>query len=189
MRVPHFWRLVAVVLAVAVTSCDSLPTEPKSAVDVDYAYTPTVIDGFTVARERLGRPRPAELTVSELIGAGGGTITILGHTLRVPAGVVSNPTLFTMIVQPTGLIEVDLTALEIPLIGPPTPVTQFDRPVQLTLNYARSPALHKRMIRDGGVIIHVEGDQATPVRTRVRHGQRRAVANLWHFSKYMMASN
>jgi hypothetical protein len=77
--------------------------------------------------------------------------------------------------------------MQFPAFGPPVAITQFDVPVQLALNYARSR--DRAVMRDSGVIIHVDGTDATPVRSRIRPAQKKVVATLWHFSRYMMASN
>jgi hypothetical protein len=183
MRIPRSWRFVAAAFAIAATSCDKLPTENAAYFEPSNVV---VIDGFTVAREKLPLPLPT-LTATSTIGAAGGSLTILGHTLSVPAGAVSSPTLFTIAVQPTGLIEVELTAMQIPEFGLPVPITQFDVPLQLSLSYSRSR--DRAIMRETGVIIHVDGVNATPVRSRVRPAQKKVVATLWHFSRYMMASN
>ena len=183
MFVPRSLRFAVAALAIAAISCDKLPNEPAAFPEPSNAV---VIDGFTIAREKLPRPTPT-LTASSMIGPAGGTVHVLGHSLLVPPGAVTNPTLFTIAAQPTGLIEVELTAIEFPEFGAPAPVDQFERPVQLSLNYARSP--DRAIMRMTGVIIHVDGTDATLVRSRIRPAQKRIVATLWHFSRYMMASN
>lgn len=45
--------------------------------------------------ERLPDPVPL-LELSQVIGLLGGQVTVAGHTLTVPAGAVSTPTLFTV---------------------------------------------------------------------------------------------
>lgn len=70
-----------------------------------------------------------------LIGSGGGSVTVSGHTLRVPAGAVSQSTWFMLKVVGSNAVHVDLKAWR---AADGQPVTQFPTvPVQLTLD-ARS---------------------------------------------------
>ena len=56
--------------------------------------------------------RIVEQTVALLLGSDGGILALLGHILEVPAGAVSEPTLFSMTVLQNGYVEVELTAAE-----------------------------------------------------------------------------
>jgi hypothetical protein len=188
MRFPQSWRLIAAAFVFAATGCDSLPTENSEAV-LNPSQAIVVIDGFTIARETLPRPIPTVMSKSAIIDPlTGGTITMLGHSITVPAGATDYPTLFTLAVGRTGNIEVDLSAMEIPPLGLPVLRTQFKKQIVLSLNYSRSP--DRRVLRTRGVIVHVVSpSDATPVWTSIRPTQQRGVATLWHFSKYMMATN
>jgi hypothetical protein len=185
MRISQTWRLLVAVLAISATSCSDLPNEPLDAPEI----TPSaiVIDGYTIVREKLRTPLP-NLVASKLIGVGGGKLNIQGHSLTIPAGAIDHPTLFTMTISPVNRIEVDLTALAIPIVGDPFAVTTFNQALRLQLTYHRSP--DRNTVNPANlVIINVEGEQAEPARSRAYPANKTVAAQIWHFSKYMMASN
>jgi hypothetical protein len=79
------------------------------------------------------------VSTSQLISFGGGSISLLGHTLVVPAGAVTKPTLFLMTVLPTGKVEVDLLASVNTLFGILDVGSKgFAKPIPVTLTYSRS---------------------------------------------------
>ncbi|MBW3629047.1 MAG: hypothetical protein KY464_07085 [Gemmatimonadetes bacterium] len=131
-----------------------------------------------------GQPRTAQV-----IGVAGGALELSGHTLTVPAGAVSEPTLFSMIVLPNGRIEIELLATTVEPFGQSRDVGsggfQNGNTVRLTLSYARATNVDdpSRLVLlylrdDGGVEkIPTTLDQATQTIT----------AELQHFSRYCMA--
>lgn len=140
-------------------------------------------DGLSYVRNTLGDI--TKQVVSGVVTPLGGTLDVLGHQLVVPAGAVSQPTLFVMIALPTSQIQVELYAFD---LGTWADVGDagFEIPVQLSLSYATAE------VNDPGnlVIVHVLPD-GTRVRLEsvVDTENRRVTAFLDHFSRYALCSN
>jgi hypothetical protein len=80
------------------------PAEPQSTVVVgDDNREYTLVEG-TIP------PGLPSLQVSDVIGVLGGSISLAGHTITVPAGAVPRPTLFIMTLRTNGYVAVDLRA-------------------------------------------------------------------------------
>jgi hypothetical protein len=170
------------------TSCEradlAMPERPGSA-------APTVSrDGvpnryiFVETTLLPGLPRTVEL-----IGAAGGVVELLGHSLTVPPGAVAQPTLFSIAALPRGRIEVELLALSIDLFGRSHDVGSGGfhngKTVRLTLSYARATNVSdpSRL-----VVLHVSDDGAVdPLPTVVDGDARTVTVELAHFSRYCMA--
>ncbi|HEY8468704.1 MAG TPA: hypothetical protein VIL18_03630 [Longimicrobiales bacterium] len=156
---------------------------PQPVVATDpYGNTYTIIEG-----PPLGFP----LQLTKLISVQGGTISLLGHTLVVPKGAVTSPTLFTMLVGLNGKVEVHLTALVPTLFNLLNIGEQgFRKPVRLTLSYA-----HARNVQDPNdlVIVYVPGllgyNRVEPLPTTVDTVRKTVTAELDHFSRYALATN
>ncbi|HEX6588338.1 MAG TPA: hypothetical protein VF039_04900 [Longimicrobiales bacterium] len=128
-------------------------------------------------------------SVTRLIGLDGGTLSLLGHRLVVPANAVDQPTTFTLGVLLSGNTRVDLTAyapgnsgrIDVGAAG-------FDRPVRLDMSYER--ATNVRDPRDL-VIIRLNpagmGALHEVVPATVDTRNERVTTWLEHFSGYAMA--
>lgn len=130
-----------------------------------------------------------DLQVSKLIGLNGGSISLLGHTLTVPAGAVTVPTLFTMANLPlTPSIDVEVTATVTDLVGRVIDVGSFgfDKEVTLTLSYSRATNLSgsSRLW-----ICYVGPDGLIELNSSVNTKSKTVSTRLNHFSKYAMASD
>src|SRR5687768_2125996 len=86
------------------------PVTTQSAVVVSDNQQYTLVEGTLPA----GLPA---LEVSQLIGVTGGTLSLAGHSIVVPAGAVTQPTLFTMTLGLNGYVEVELEATRVGLFG------------------------------------------------------------------------
>lgn len=133
-----------------------------------------------------------EATIALLLGSDGGVLTLLGHILDVPAGAVSEPTLFSMTVIQNGYVEVELTATPKSLLNSlffwrQAEEVQFKVPVELSLSYARAtnvtdPSRLK--------IMRVNPDGNHEILPSVVDPVSKTVtAELDHFSRYCMVSN
>jgi hypothetical protein len=129
------------------------------------------------------------LRISKLIGIQGGTLTLLGHRIVVPRGAVDAPALFTLIVLPSGYVQVDISALAGDLLSLINVGEQgFDVPVRLDLTYERATNVERprdlvilRLNPRGIGYLH----EALP--TSVDRRNERATVWLDHFSGYCMA--
>ena len=157
--------------------------------------------GYTVIKEPAPtQPRSlfgwlikvVEATIALLLGSDGGILTLLGHILNVPAGAVSEPTLFSMTAIQNGYIEVELTATPKSLLRSlffwrKVEDVQFNVPVGLSLSYARAtnvtdPSRLK--------IMRVNPDGRHEILPSVVDTVNKTVtAELDHFSRYCMVSN
>ena len=169
-------------LAPSTTGADALLSNPFDLLRSDDG------SGYTFIQENPLFPLPP-LSVSQLIGVGGGTLSVMGHTLVVPAGAVRIPTLFTMTLPRLGYVEVELHATVTGLLGRLIDVGAkgFDRPVTLSMSYARATNVDDP--RDL-VILHKLGNNKYEVIPSVLDvNTKRLRAELEHFSGYCMASN
>lgn len=140
-------------------------------------------DGLSYVRNTLGSI--TRQVISGVVGPLGGTLEVLGHQIVVPAGAVSQPTLFVMIALPTSQIQVELYALDLRTwqdVGD----SGFDIPVQLSLSYDGARVDDPESL----VIVHVRRDgKRTPLPSVVDTENRRVTASLDHFSRYALCSN
>src|SRR5690606_36534124 len=87
--------------------------------------------------------KTVDATLALLLGSDGGVLSLLNHVLTVPAGAVSEPTLFSMTVLQDGYVEVELTAtpkslLKRLLFWRKVEEVNFRVPVELSLSYANA---------------------------------------------------
>lgn len=129
-----------------------------------------------------------ELLVTRLLGLDGGLLSILGHSIYVPDDAIDGVALFSIQVENEGIVEVDLSATRISLLGLIDIGSQgFDEPVTLTLSYANATNVEDpddlvilRRLPDGGF-------EELP--TTVNKRNKTVSAKLDHFSGYCMAAN
>lgn len=190
------WRLFAFAfLALAAAGCDrsvESPTGPGGSPDALLRLGGGgggESGSYTLANDPLlPGLDPDNLSVSRLIGLGGGSLSLFGHRLEVPAGAVLQPTVFTVAVLPTGSVEVYLTAINTGLLGRVLNVGAdgFRRPVPVTLSYARSTNVPdpSRL-----VVLRMNGRNGLPepLPSRVDRVARTVTADLDHFSRYAVA--
>ena len=205
MRMPHWMRglLAALVTALAVASCDhgsrgepEQLTGPEESLffSRDRVVRARDADGdveeYTLVRES-GLGSLTELRVSELIGIEGGQLTLLGHTLTVPAGAVTEPTIFSLTALPTGYVQVDLLAVRLEFgqllnVG----ASGFDRPVRVELTYERATNVGADD-EDDLVILRLDPEGLWAVHevmpSEVDRQERTVSTWLDHFSGYCMA--
>lgn len=119
-----------------------------------------------------------------LIDKAGGSITVGGHTLKVPAGAVGQSTWFMLKVVGGNAVQVDLKAWR---VSDWQPVTQFPTvPVQLTLD---AQSLGKA--DPGMLIVYLRDDtydgrtEAVPSTVDVNNAT--VTGYLTHFSSYALA--
>jgi hypothetical protein len=124
--------------------------------------------------------RPGAQLIRGLVGPSGGIMDLLDHRLKVPAGVVTNPTLFTMVVPPGRAVQVELTAIGV-ASGVDMGARGFHDPVRLALSYAGAEGVAP----DRLVLGRVEQDgSTTPISSTVDLATRTVWADLYEFSRY-----
>ena len=131
---------------------------------------------------------PIDTRASALIGIGGGTVTLMGHTLSVPSGAVSVPTLFTVIALPNSYVDVELTATVTGLLGQIVDVGifGFKKPVTLTMTYSRAT----NVTYPSRLFIAYAGANGLERQASTVDTSKKTVsAKLYHFSKYMMCED
>jgi hypothetical protein len=184
---PRRWKsllLVPVLSALLLTSCD--PGAPGAALDSPTAPSLTESLGdYTLVQ---AAPLSSLLQTVQLIGPGGGSLSLAGHALTVPAGAVSAPTLFSMAQLPNGLIEVELSAVRGTLLG----IIDIGsggflggETVGVTLSYdaATNVSDPSRLV----VLRMLGDDQVEEIPTAVDQGDETVQVELEHFSRYAMA--
>lgn len=175
---------------VAAPHLEPARTELLGSVTEDLTRTLTGNDQlgeYTLIRERL--ELPVDLDASKIIGIQGGSLSLLGHRIDVPAGAVSRPVLFTMVVSTPGFIEVELDATISGLFGRVIDVggAGFDRPVQLSLTYARATNVEDPA--DLVILRRLPSGAVEELPSRVDGDRQTVTAELEHFSRYCMAAN
>lgn len=180
---------LAPLLLLALLSCDPgtdpggpLPLEPRRTEEVEAGQDLTLVSGSPLDLGGL-------LQATAVIGPGGGTLSLGGFTLTVPAGAVTLPTVFTLVPLLNGLVEVDLQALLPTLLGGVLDVGAAGFPegkeVTLTMSYAGAEGVGdpQRLL-----IVHRRADGVLePLESRVDTALRTVTVELEHFSRYCMA--
>jgi hypothetical protein len=146
------------------------------------------VQGYTLVKAPLLSLQ--ELSISGLIGVQGGQITLLGHTLTVPAGAVGQPTLFVLTVLPTGYVEVDLEASLTSLLGGLLDIggSGFLKPVPVTLSYAAGTNVsdpRRLTILRVNSLLGYGKYEVMP--SRVNLTGKTVTTELDHFSRYVIA--
>jgi hypothetical protein len=175
------------------------PTDRAELIPLDGADL--LAQGYTLIKEPVPTQpkslfgwlvKTVEATIALLLGSDGGILTLLGHILDVPAGAVSEPTIFSMTVIQNGYDEVELTATPKSLLNSlffwrKVEEVQFNVPVELSLSYAKAtnvtdPSRLK--------IMRVNPDGRHEILPSVVDTVNMTVtAELDHFSRYCMIAN
>ncbi|HUP88777.1 MAG TPA: hypothetical protein VM100_05495 [Longimicrobiales bacterium] len=191
MSLPWFKRTawLAFGLALLTASCSETGNKaPESPLAPPVLHSQNSNTNYTPIRDPLPLTlNLKDLLSTQLIGISGGSISLLGHSITVPKGAVTTPTIFTITVLPTGYTEVSLLALVPNLLSTLNIGEQgFKKPVTLTMTWARSPV----PIDPSRVVILWNHDGTVdPMPTTVNATKKTASAQLPHFSKYCMATN
>lgn len=154
----------------------TLITEPKQ--------TTTSLLGWLV--------QTVEATIALLLGSDGGVLSLLNHVLSVPAGAVSEPTLFSMTVIQNGYVEVELTATPKSLLRKlffwrKVEEVNFAVPVELSLSYVRATNVTDPTRLK---IMRVKPDGNHEILPSVVDLANKTVtAKLDHFSRYCMIAD
>ncbi|HEX6259790.1 MAG TPA: hypothetical protein VFZ51_03985, partial [Woeseiaceae bacterium] len=176
----------ALLVLLAITSCsDQSPVEPVAdVVSLQAAYN----SDFTWIEERspfdLGG-----LSISGIIGLTGGVLRLGGHTLVVPPGAVTVPTLFTISLPLDPYVNVDLTATVQTLLGGLLNVggRGFEKPVALGLTYKRATNVTDPSKLFIAYVPRYGAAEKLP--SVVDQANKVVWAALPHFSKYCMATD
>lgn len=183
-------------LAVALISgCESggsrslpSPTEPQEL--LGSLLGGDKVKGYTLVRAPLLASAGDLLSVNGLIGGEGGQLTLLGHTLTVPVGAVTEPTLFVMTVLPTGYVEVSLEASISTLLRGLLDIggRGFLKPVPVSLSYAGATNVadpSRLTILRVTSLLGYGKYEVMP--SRVDRAARTVTTELDHFSRYVIA--
>lgn len=182
MKLTRYFMMVAAA-ATMLTACDSAAPDNTLAPQADYLIGqlsgPGNGNGVAPTKD-LKRSEKATMLITEL----GGSLTVGGHKLTVPANAVSQATWFTIHIVEAQKIHVKLRAYRA-LDG--APVTQFPVvPVRIDFDVSTVDVLDLSYLsvvylRDGTY----EGGKEF-FTTRVDSVNRRASADLSHFSDYII---
>src|SRR5437870_3667878 len=177
----------AMVIALMFGACErvgeriSAPTSPNASVVVAGKKSYTLIEGV---------PPTDSTSVSQLIGLTGGTLSLAGHSLTVPAGVVTEPTLFTMTLGTRGYVEVSLTATRVVfgnLIDVGSGGFGNGKTVTLSLTYSWATNVDKpnKLLN----VRELAGDQVEALKSKVDKAAQVVTSELEHLSGYAMAGD
>jgi hypothetical protein len=103
------------------TACGEPTAPPRSA-------SPLI--GFETAKLVSCPSKESESSAALVTPLDGGTISVGGTQIAIPAGAVTTPTLFTVTVPASKYVEVEITALGVEHF-------LFDRDVTITIDYGR----------------------------------------------------
>ncbi len=118
------------------------------------------------------------MTVSVVLGSAGGTMTVNGHTLAVPAGALAQPTRFTMSTLSGTSIRVSLSARD---ARTGAAVTVFPTPLRLGLSYANAKASSPNQLK---VAWLVDGSIVAVQPSELDKSHKQVVSTLHHFSDW-----
>lgn len=191
----RLWKsllLLPVLVGLAFAGCESasersgqMPTEPQQLLGLLGAP-----QGYTPLKDPLLPGITKSLSTGTLIGVDGGQVSLLGHTVVVPAGAVSTPTLFTITVLPTGYVEVDLSATISSALGTVLDVggKGFLKPVPVQLTYSRATNVgdptRLRVLRINSLVGYGKFEV---MKTEVDADSKTVSTSLDHFSRYIVA--
>jgi hypothetical protein len=183
-------RLSGLVLALAlfaVAACDrpagqsSLPTQAAATSVPGVRAAGYRSNGSTyyvtlLASSEAGSTR----TASQVIGSRGGKIYLYGGSLTVPAQAVSQDTKFTFTLKTAPYLSADLKAVK---VSDGSPVTTFQTPLTLRLDYSRS-ATPIANLQDLSIYWVQDGVILEQLKSVVDRRSQNVWAFLNHFSEY-----
>ncbi len=166
-------------LALGSAACDraGTPTAPAPG-----AARPGLIGdvgGYTLV---AAGTRQGTASVKVVLGAGGGMLSVNGHTLTVPAGALAEPTRFTMTTVSGSSIRVALTAAD---AKTGAPVTEFPTPLRLSLSYANAQVSNPSKLKVAWI---VNGEIVAVQRSDVDRLHRTVSSSLYHFSDWAVCN-
>ena len=113
--------IVAGVLLAFTTACGDAGDTPLAPADADLAFTGSTLVECPVAVTE---------STSATVGALGGTVSLNGHSITLPAGAVLLPTEITLTVPASNYMEIEIHANDLESFD-------FEAPVSITLSYDR----------------------------------------------------
>ncbi|MEX2584595.1 MAG: hypothetical protein WD766_15105, partial [Gemmatimonadota bacterium] len=173
-------RLSVLVLSLFLWSCDDIGQTVGPESDLSprgYAiFSTTTGEQYVVIREdeSLG-------VVSGSIGSAGGELHIGTHTLHVPSGAVSEPTVFSMSRSDDDLLRIKLSATRVDHndIG----ASGFDVPVKLTIDFTEAEDMPEDASQLEVLFFRPDG-LVEPFSTHLDVEAGKATGDLPHFSDY-----
>ena len=179
-------RMCAVAALVTVAACGDNLSQP-TVLEPQMMTLSVGQQTFTRIEERA--PSTSLLSLSRIIGLLGGTISVANHSVTVPFGAVTLPTLFTLTYAGNGYVEVDATATITDLLGRILDVggLGFKKPVTMTLSYARATNVtdpsRLKIVR-----LNPNGQHEVMPST-VNTWKKTVSAQLDHFSRYALVTD
>jgi hypothetical protein len=175
-KLMKFSGISALALTLVMWGCDNL-SETKLTGPSDESNILIITkdaNGYTIAQET----DPAVGIVSASIDENGGSLNIGNHVLTVPAGAVSQPTLFTM-TKLVDDIKIGLTATR--LLPNDVGHAGFNVPVTLSLSYANAAVPNAEALK----ILWIKPDGSQVVQpSLVDAAGQDVIGTLSHFSDY-----
>ncbi len=165
---------LTLVLALGSAACDraTAPTSPNLA-----APRASASGGYTLVPSSM----QDSVTVSIVMGSLGGTMSVNGHSLTVPAGALQQPTRFTMTTISGTAIRVSLSAQD---AATGVPVTVFPTPLRLGLSYASAKVSNPSKLK---VAWLVDGSIVAVQPSELDKPHKQVVSSLYHFSDWGIA--
>ncbi len=180
------FALPVLLAGLLLSSCERPATESPTTPSAVATHSSS-LSSYTRIEGRIPADIP-DLQASKLIGVEGGSVSLAGHTITVPAGAVGQPTLFTLTLATNGYVEVDLSATVTDLLGNTidTGSQGFKLPVTLSLTYAWASNVSdpSRLL----ILRLLDKDKVEPLKSTVDPTGKTVTVQLDHFSKYCLAS-
>jgi hypothetical protein len=174
-------------LALVLASCDQAG---------ERVLTPAAPNASVVSKEKYGFQLvegviPSDVTslqVTQVIGPLGGTLSLAGHSLTVPQGAVSEPTLFVMTLGTRGYVEVDLKATR-EILGTVVDIGSHGflngRTVTLSLTYAWATNVDNPARLS--IVRELSGGELQGLKSKVDKRAKQVSTELEHLSSYAVA--
>ncbi len=166
-------------LAVAVLALGSAACERATTVTGPGPAAPraSVVGGWSL----VSSSSQLSLTVSLVLGSAGGTMSVNGHSLTVPAGALQQPTRITMTTLSGTSVRVSLSAQD---AETGEPVTAFPTPLKLGLSYASAKVSNPNKLK---VAWLVDGAIVAVQPSELDKSHKQVVSSLYHFSDWGIA--
>lgn len=165
--------VAVVLLALAGSACDR-PTGPAYA-EVAAPRAGVFDGGYRLVTRRSFQ---SSVTVMAVLGSGGGTLSVNGNTLQVPAGALAQATTFTMSTVSGMTVGVSLSAKE---TRTGAAVTAFDTPLRLSLSYANAKVTNPNNLKIAWL---VNGQIVAVQASAVDKAHKLVSSSLYHFSDW-----